>query len=330
MDTVKDISDLAGWIPIRLYAHDQGPSVDWAYLGTSHFSEPFFNETVERCLRSPFNLLFRHQTSIELLREQFERQPGLPPAGFIFHMSRCGSTLVSQMLAAAPANIVISEASPIDSVLRGNLYPGLTPERRVEWLRWMISALGQPRTGSERRLFVKFDAWNILDFLLVRTAFPDTPWIFLYRDPIEVMVSQINRRGAHTIPTVVPPETFGMDLPTATSLSPEDYCAKVLAVTCHAALRHFPEGGRLINYTQLPEELWSSILDFFGVTPTESELATMAAAAKLDAKNPATVFSDDRLRKKEQATESMRAAAEKWLYPVYEQLEAARLAATAT
>ena len=55
----------------------------------------------------------------------------------------------------------------------------------------------------------------------------------------------------------------------------------------------------------------------------------MTAAAERDAKNPSTVFSDDRLRKKEQATESMRAAAEQWLYPVYEQLEAARLAPAA-
>ena len=43
-------------------------------------------------------------------------------------MSRCGSTLVSQMLAALPQNIVISEAAPIDAVVQLNrAQPDLPP-----------------------------------------------------------------------------------------------------------------------------------------------------------------------------------------------------------
>jgi len=326
MDTITDIATLEGWIPIQLYAKAREPQVDWAYLGKRQFREPFFSETVEDSLRLPFNLLFRHQTSIEVLRRLYEEQPGISPAGFIFHMSRCGSTLVSQMLASVPGNIVISEASPIDSVLRGDWGHELTNDGRVELLRWMVSALAQPRMGNERRFFVKFDAWNILHLPLIRQAFPDTPWIFLYRDPIEVLVSQSGRLGAHMIPTVIPPDLFGIDFQTLNSLSPQDYCSRVLAATCEAALRHSPSGGRLINYAQLPEVVWLSVLDFFGVKLTEDDLATMKAAVKFDSKNPLTVFNDDRPRKRDQATESLRAAADRWLYPIYEQLEAARLA----
>lgn len=329
MDTVTDIATLEGWIPVQLYANAREPLVDWAYLGKSQFNEPFFSDTVERCLRQPFNLLFRHQTPIEVLRRLYEQRPGISPTGFIFHMSRCGSTLVSQMLAKVPGNVVISEAGPIDTVLRGDWRQELTNDDRVELLRWMVSALGQTRIGKERHFFVKFDAWNILNFPIIKSAFPEIPWIFLYRDPIEVLVSQTNRRGAHMLPTAIPPDLFGIDFQTANSLSPDDYSARVLAATCEAALRHSRTEGRLINYTQLPEVVWTSILDFFGVELTESDLATMTAVAERDAKNPSAVFSDDSVRKKEQATESMRAAAEQWLYPVYERLEAARLAATA-
>ena len=62
--------------------------------------------------------------SIDVLLEWQEQSPGLPPSGFIFHMSRCGSTLAARMLAASPRNIVLSEADPIDYVLRA---PCATP-----------------------------------------------------------------------------------------------------------------------------------------------------------------------------------------------------------
>jgi hypothetical protein len=305
--------------------------VDWCYFGERSFTEPFFSETVDECLRLPFNLIFRHQTPMDTLRLRHETKPGLQPTGFVFHMSRCGSTLLCQMLAALSSNIVISEAGPIDSILRtGVTVNGKANDRRVDWLRWLISALAQPRLANERHFFIKFDCWNILYFSLIRQAFPDVPWVFLYRDPVEVLVSQLAHRGAHTIPQAIKPELFGMDIETATSLSPDDYSAKVLATICRAALNHNQDGGRLINYTQLPEVVWTSILDFFGASVSESELRSMQAAAQFDAKNPKWVFSDDRTRKKELATESVRAAAERWLYPVYEELEAARLAATAT
>ena len=41
------------------------------------------------------------------------------PSGFIFHMSRCGSTVISQMLAALAEHVVVSEAGPIDALARG-------------------------------------------------------------------------------------------------------------------------------------------------------------------------------------------------------------------
>src|SRR4051812_22673696 len=117
MDRLDIITQLQYWIPIRLYRRDDEPTIDWCHFGERSFSDPFFSQTVERCLRSPFNLLFRHQTSIEVLEEVTAAYPGVPPTGFIFHVSRCGSTLVSQMLASLPRNIVISEASIIDSAI---------------------------------------------------------------------------------------------------------------------------------------------------------------------------------------------------------------------
>src|SRR5262245_12288454 len=149
MDPVSVIPELDGWVPARLYARGAEAFVDWCYLGRRRFTEPFFSQTIQSCIHTPFNLLFRHQTHIDVICKWIAMRPGLVPDGFIFHMSRSGSTLITQMLGALSNQIVISEAGPIDSIIRGHSqFPDITETERVEWLRWMIGALGQPRSGS--------------------------------------------------------------------------------------------------------------------------------------------------------------------------------------
>ena len=95
MDRLIDVPALEGWIPIRLYREDEQTMVDWCYLGTGRFSEPFFSQTVEDCLRLPFNMIFRHQTSIEVLGRLNQTRPGLQPDGYLYMsraatLSQCG------------------------------------------------------------------------------------------------------------------------------------------------------------------------------------------------------------------------------------------------
>jgi gluconate kinase len=324
MARLIDLPELEGWVPIRLYWKEDQPFVDWCYLGRERFTDPFSTQTVEACLSRPSRLLFRHQTAIEVLRAWSSISPGLQASGFIFHVSRCGSTLISQMLAKLSRTIVISEARPIDSVIRaGFQHAELDDRQRIDWLRAMVSALGQPRLGTEKHLFIKFDAWNILDLPLIRRAFPTVPWIFLYRDPVEVLVSQLGHRGAHMIPGVIDPLLFGMDIAMATSMSSEEYCARVLATICQAALEHHRE-GRLMNYQELPEAVLEPS-GFLGLTFTEAEIDSMRRVTKVHSKNPSTTFEADGAGKRQKAIEPVRQAASKWLYPIYEQLEDARL-----
>ena len=327
MDRLTDISFLDGWIPVRFYWRDDQPMVDWCYLGPHRFQDPFFEQTVGQRILEPFNLLFRHQTPMQLLGELHEARPGIQPTGFIFHLSRSGSTLVSQMLAALAKNVVISEARPIDSTLRSRFKDTtVTDEQRSTWLRWMVSALAQ-RRGDEEHFFIKFDAWNIFDVPLIRQAFPEVPWIFIYRDPVEVLVSQMGHRGAHMVPGVINPLLFGMDVNAIMEMQPEVYCAKVLAAICKAALQHRSDGGMLINYTQLPDAFSTSIAGFFGVRWTDAEKQIMEAATKRHSKDPAAIFTGDSASKQNKAHEQLREAATRWLDPIYEMLEIARLEA---
>ena len=75
------------------------------------------------------------------------------------------------MLASFRQNLVVSEANPIDSVLRSkNRDSRITDDMRVSWLKWMVSAIGQKRSGQEDHFFIKFDSWNILDLNIIEQA----------------------------------------------------------------------------------------------------------------------------------------------------------------
>ncbi|MGA9770298.1 MAG: sulfotransferase [Blastocatellia bacterium] len=324
MDLRTNAAQLDGWVPIQVKWQQSRPLVDWCYVGARRLTEPFFDQTIQLLMSQPFNLLFRHQTPIETLLARRESNPGLQPTGFIFHMSRCGSTLVSQMLAALPRTVVVSEASPIDSVLRAHFrVPDLTDDEQIEWLRSMVSALGQERQGDEKHFFIKLDCWNTLVLPLIHRAFPGVPWIFLYRNPIEVIVSQLNRRGAHMVPGVIEPSLFGLNDYAIFKMQPEEYCARALAKICQSPLLH-REGGRLVNYKQLPEAMWNLIPNFFGIKYSDSDIETLNRVARLDAKNPSLHFTNDTDKKNSSATDLMRSMADKWVTPIYERLETRR------
>ena len=72
---------LDGYVPIRVYGHRQPFGVDWCHLGAERFRESFFDQTIQRRLRLPFNHLFRPQTTLEELRP---RQAGKVPP---YHLS---------------------------------------------------------------------------------------------------------------------------------------------------------------------------------------------------------------------------------------------------
>jgi hypothetical protein len=318
--------DFSGWIPIRVYRENLSLMVDWGYLGTRRFTKPFFNQTVDECVRHPADTLFRHQTPLEQLGEIMSSQPGVPPTGFIFHMSRCGSTLISQMLAAVPENIVLSEPAPLDTILRAHFQnPEITEEERVRWLQWLVGTWAWRRQPAEKNLFIKFDSWHTPFLPLIQRAFPGVPWIFVYREPLEVMVSQSRRRGGHVIPGALEPQLFGWEPAMTAQMSLLEYGARVLANICGAALTHIQGGnGKLVNYRQLPDSIWPALMDYWQLKFSPDATTSMIAAARMDARNPKLTFQPDAQAKIAMAAPELRALTHQWLDDIYQQLESGR------
>ena len=318
-----------GWLPTRAAPHAGALYVHWAYFGARRLRQPFFESEVYGCAFQLPNRLLRYVTSIEKLAAWLDRHPHLQPTGFIFHMSRCGSTLVSQMLATLSANLVVSEASPIDTVIQASRgWPDLDEARHVAWLSSIVGAFGQQRGGDERRYFVKLDCWHTLALPLFRRAFPAVPWIFLYRDPVEVLASQVSQPGSQMLPSGIVPNLYGIERTYGPGTA-EDYYARVLAKVCEPVLRHYGQGGGLlVNYRELPEALFTAILPHFGVACGEADRAAMTEATRYDAKAPGMTFAPDSEAKQRGASAATRAAAERWLRGPYDQLEALRAART--
>lgn len=307
------------WLPVSVRFRDSKPYGRWVHF-SRRLTEPFFDTSLRNALRIPFARAFQREEPIgptETVRA---------PSGFVFHMSRCGSTLIGQMLAALDRSLVISEAPAIDDVIQANVRaPAVSEDEQVEWLRTIVSALGQPPADQDLYV-VKLDSWHIHKLPLIRRAFPATPWVFLYRDPVEVLVSQLRNPGKFSFPGAMEPSILDMRFEDITGLSRAEWCARALAGFCRSALRFRGEpGGLFLNYDQLPEAVWTTFPKHFAISFTGSEVARMREAACFDAKSPAVQFQSDSRRKQREAEPAIRELAERFLRPLYLQLENERL-----
>jgi hypothetical protein len=308
------------WLPVQTVGlTDGGLAVDWAHFAGAPLSEPMFALSARRAAGSPFNRLFRYRTGIDdFIDGAPDSSP--EPAGFIFHMSRCGSTLVSRMLAALPDILVLSEPPPLDAVVKLAMNEeGLGPDSRAT--RALPAMIGALVRGQAGRPVVKLDSWQAMALPAFRSAFPSVPWIFLYREPVEILVSLMTL-GTPTL------QLPGQAFDGAAAEGPDaaaGQCARSLAGICNSAIAHAGDGGLLVNYNELPDAI-GRILAHFAIVAGPKRAAAMKALAALDAKEPTHAFVADAVAKRDSASPAVRSAAERYLAGPYRRLEQLRIA----
>ncbi|PJJ18855.1 hypothetical protein CLU90_2061 [Janthinobacterium sp. 67] len=275
--------DLRGWYPLYVERGDAltDAAMCWRELGETVFRDAFFVNTLAR---QPHEERRVCRTPLAALATMAKLGDGLAPDAFIFHVSRCGSTLLSQLLASLPQCIVMSEPPIIDSLLRLH-HDGMAGSDSIALLRQAILALGQRRSGAETQHIIKLDCWHIHSLDLLRQAFPDTPCLFVYREPLAVLASHQRQRGPQMVPGMLHPAQ--LPLP-AHRLAPGDldgYAGLVLASLFDAALPHAAAGQlQLIHYKQLPDIVFSDVLTRLGIAPTPAQLQAMRARGGVHAK----------------------------------------------
>ncbi len=275
-----DASALSAWTPVALNVTAPAPSIDWGDLRGVRFTDPFFQQTVERWAGGDPPSLLR--TGLDALAT-LDSAPSLDPDGLVFHLSRCGSTLLSRLLSTVPGTLVVSEPAPINSLLMMDM----NDETLVPLLRAMIRALGRRRFGDERHFVLKLSSWNTLRIGLFRRAFPGVPVIWVQRAPIDVMASlladppgwaQLQHFPAQlrSIFDIAPDGTAGLDQPR--------FFAQALTTMLHA-INAAADGPMLVlDYRALPDAVWTEAAPFLGLDLGAADIARMREEARYDSK----------------------------------------------
>lgn len=321
-----DLAALARFTPVAVTL-GPSPSIDWGDLAGVRFSEPFFDRTIERWAGSnPPPRMAR--TGIEALAT-LDEAPSLDPAVLIFHLSRCGSTLMSRLLATQPETLVISEPGPLNTLLSAPA-PGLDLEPQAHLLRLLVRALGRRRLGDERRYVLKLSSWNVTRLALFRRAFPAAKLVWLQRAPIEVMGSILadppawmQLRRAPSLAEAM----LGIPAESVPGLDDEEFCARALAAMLTAAAGAADAGALLVDYRELPDAVWQRVTPLAGWTPAEDEVRHMREEARFYSKDATRrPFTGDPAVKRA-VSDRARALAATLVDPLYQALDAQRRAA---
>jgi hypothetical protein len=324
--TRLQIEQLRSWLPVDAVVRQGCPGIEWMDMAGVVFAEPFFHQTVARVRkeREPAPPLF---TDLEDLIRVEKVLDSLPPSGFIFHSSRCGSTLVANSLKSLKDSLVIAEAPVLDKLI-SRFFTDMDETGTKEalysvFLRCAVSALGQRRLGNERHYFIKFASTSILQFARIRRIWPRVPVLFLYRDPIEVMVSNLQNipewmtieSNPKTSAAVV-----GVRQTDLAFLSPEEFCARALGRFYSAAASGLDENALLCNYDELSPEMLLRLARFFRVSVSSEEAEAIMQTARLYSKDPSRSFRGDGQLKRAKASVRVREMAGEWALSPYQHL----------
>ncbi|HEX6192374.1 MAG TPA: sulfotransferase [Chitinophagaceae bacterium] len=286
------MSPLHQWVPYKL-SPDHGQTIcRWLFVGDQPFSEPFFDDTISRC--QSYDSYRPHSVSnTELLETWAAELPAVQPTAFIFHISRCGSTLLSQLLGLNPGHIVLSEVPFIDDILRvpykQQEYPAFD---QISALQAAIRLYGQKRTGHESRLFIKTDSWHVFFYKAIRALYPGVPFILLYRDPREVIHSHRKKRGMQAVPGVIEPAIFGFEEPLTSNL--DEHMAKVMEkyFAMFLEITNSDPHALLVNYNDGMMRVMENIAAFTGLPLSKEEYDQMQTRCSYHGKFPGQAFAE--------------------------------------
>jgi hypothetical protein len=316
-----------GWMPVDAVVVDGRPGLLWMPMADVRFTEPFFQQTVDR-VRAENPERAERFTEFDALLQFNEQLPRVEPSGFIFHSSRCGSTLLANACRSLTNSVVLSEANAIDKLVARFITDADDPVKEKLYsvfLRAVVNALAQPETAS--RVFIKFSCCSVSQLERISRIWPQVPWLFLYRDPVETIVSNVSNP---------PPWLLDEDhriLAHITGTSPADVAAMSLEERCARSIGSFfstahtlaNDNSMLLNYNQLSLPVICNVLRFFGVSPAAAEIDEITSRSRLYSKTAeGRPFAADAETKRKNASGLVRDVAERWAIGPYSLLELKR------
>ncbi|POY35675.1 sulfotransferase family protein [Solitalea longa] len=313
IDLIKD------WIPVKL---KNNGLFEWLYLGEKRFTEPFFDETIAKCRSLESNSKpVRLSSDFDSLIFQADQVESIAPAAMIFHVSRCGSTLLSQLLSIDEQFISLAEVPLFDDILRSHFKnPSLDYADQQNALKAAIKLMGKKRSMNERSLIVKVDSWHLFFYDTYRKLFPSIPFILLYRSPDEVIRSHQQLRGMQAVPGVIEPEVFGFKPDEVNYTNLDAYLCDVLIryqQQLHLLIQT-DASAHLFNYSEGPLNMMQRVFQLTKQSVSDKVWDEIVQRSSYHSKHPDKKFTEER-------TEELNIPNLKTAMKLYRELEEIRL-----
>jgi len=294
-EAVARIRTHAGLIPAAIEpasAPGQVSKIYWVDIGTHAYRDWQHLFTIERLAQADM-ISTAFATTMNVLDVDALIVDALMPSGFIFHTSRCGSTLLGKALARIPAHCVVNQGGPLQ---RGfwaamtqdwqNELPDDAPT--VKKFRNLVFALTRPRLGTETTSFVKFISWNTLYLDFIARAFPEVHSLFLFRDPVEVIASVIKETTAVLVAKDWPQASFLTSKSAAQVQKMDDvsYLANCYNNYFKVILDSSLANVKALDYHNLrPDTLGQVLKSGFSFVPDEQVIAEMCTQFRFHSKD---------------------------------------------
>ena len=310
------LESIPGLVPVEVNPRARG--IAWGDIGSIELRQSFYDWGLRECHEST-GIKSITQTPLKVLQEQDLIPDALAPSGFVFHMARCGSSLLAKALAHGQGNLVISEPEPLNQLLffltDNKLTQQIEEPDKLRMLRNMVLALGRKRGLDNSRYYLKFSSWNVLQAETICNIFPQVPCLFLYRNPEEVMVSiakgptGFSQGKAHQIGVAM----SGCDRASLDKMSQQQYVAAVLAQMARHAISQ--PNMHFLDYSRIDAEHFPQVLELFGHQPDETSMQAMCEQFKYDSKQSQGLssFSQDTTSKQAAVTPAIQDACDEWL-----------------
>jgi hypothetical protein len=286
---------LKNWLPIKLVQENNETCCRWLYLGNQNFDDPFFDETISKCRLLPENAnLKKCVSSLDILPHWSAHINHITPAAIIFHVSRCGSTLLSQLLALNPANIALSEVPFFDDILRMG-FRNNSMDHSTPMLKAAVTFYGAKRKEQQQNLFIKADSWHIHFYRELRQLYPQIPFILLYRKPDEVIRSHQRKRGMQAVPGLIEPGIFGFDKETISYADLNGYMTRVLETYYNAFIQILETDNEAFafDYKEGMATVVQKMMGICGINISAGEIKLMEERGTRHAKFPEQQFAED-------------------------------------
>jgi hypothetical protein len=304
-----------GWVPADIGTS----SIRWVRTASDVTSESFFPRWLAR-VRAAIPPPLEFETNRDDLGQSVAHLPSVEPSGIICHVTRCGSTLVSNALSTLENVRTLSEVGWLDKMMLAASGPSEYWARdAADSLRHLTKILAYYRGSNAPSLVIKCGIWGAAALKGIKSLWPSTPLVMITRNPVEVIVS--NLQG---LPTAlrdwytsseecpfgpVPSEIIRAGVP--------EFLAWIVGQMYNEALAQLDAGSLVLDYKDISPESVSAVARHFNLSVCSDHDGVFRNVFRFHAKRPGELFADDTYVRRQSAGSEITDAAERLAVPRY-------------